>query len=101
MAPDQLDHSVARLLPWVRDDGAPCYLVTDGHGPVSRMADEMERMQIRMAVEIQEYAHSLVEDADATVLELRFAATRLSECLTDALRIAESRGGRLERERMT
>lgn len=61
----------------------------------------MERMRISMAVEIQEYARSLVEDVDATALELRFAATRLSECLTDALRIAKSRGGRLERERMT
>ncbi|MGW2838533.1 hypothetical protein ACWCWD_12125 [Streptomyces sp. NPDC001493] len=64
------------------------------------MADEMERTQMRMAVEVQEYAHAMTEDPDVTVLELRFVATRLSECLTDALRIAESRGGRLERERM-
>ncbi|WPW29574.1 hypothetical protein P6B95_20785 [Streptomyces atratus] len=41
-------------------------------------------------------ADRLQDAAGATVTELRFAAVRVAECLTDALRIAESRGGRLQ-----
>ncbi|WP_431047455.1 hypothetical protein ACQUSR_08920 [Streptomyces sp. P1-3] len=46
-------------------------------GYVSRLADDMEAVQLRMGN------------------ELRFLGNRLRESLRDALRIAESRGGRL------
>jgi hypothetical protein len=40
-------------------------------------------------------ARSLLGAPDASRPELRFTATRLTECLFDALRVAESRGERL------
>jgi hypothetical protein len=44
------DRAVAgRLLPWTGTDGRPCYLVGDGTGYVSRLADEIEDVQIDMA----------------------------------------------------
>ncbi|MFB7744557.1 MULTISPECIES: hypothetical protein [unclassified Streptomyces] len=85
----------ARLLPWASADGKPCYLSTDGHGYVARVADRLEAMQLAMAREVLDCAGSLIARPAATAVELRFAAVRLSECLRDALRIAESRGGRL------
>ncbi|MFE9403698.1 hypothetical protein ACFYNY_18175 [Streptomyces sp. NPDC006530] len=85
-----------RLLPWSGPDGKPCYLSTDGHGYVSRVADRMEAVQLGMAAQVVECARPLIAAPSATAAELRFAALRLSECLVDALRVAESRGGRLE-----
>ncbi|WP_329197478.1 hypothetical protein [Streptomyces sp. NBC_01435] len=96
---EQLDASCARLLPWARPDGGPCYLRTDGHGYVSRVADEMEVVQLDMGAEVLDCARPIIAAAGATVTELRFSAARLAECLTDALRIAESRGGRLQQSR--
>ena len=32
----------ARLLPWSGPEGKPCYLVSDGTGYVSRVADNIE-----------------------------------------------------------
>ncbi|GAA2270882.1 hypothetical protein GCM10010145_01690 [Streptomyces ruber] len=61
----------ARLLPWTGSDGRSCYLITDDHGgPVSRLADDTEAIQLDMGAR-------LLTHADA---------------LRDALRIAESRG---------
>ncbi|MFF8916709.1 hypothetical protein ACF08M_26150 [Streptomyces sp. NPDC015032] len=96
---EQLDATCARLLPWVRPDGGPCYLRTDGHGYVSRVADQMEVVQLGMGAEVLDCAKPVIAAAGATTTELRFAAARLAECLTDALRIAESRGGRLQQRR--
>lgn len=46
-----------RLLPWSGPEGKPCYLFTDdSDGFLSRMADDMETMQLRMAEEIVEFA---------------------------------------------
>ncbi|ROQ80813.1 hypothetical protein EES39_08160 [Streptomyces sp. ADI92-24] len=93
-APEQLDASRARLLPWPRPDGGPCYLRTDGHGYVSRVADQMEAVQLGMGAEVLGCARPIIAAPGASATELRFAAARLAECLADALRIAESRGGR-------
>lgn len=92
---EHADFLHARLLPWSRPDGGPCYLQTDGHGYVSRVADEMEAVQLSMGAEVLDCAKPIITAAGATVAELRFAAARLAECLTDALRISESRGMRL------
>ncbi|WP_455352331.1 hypothetical protein [Streptomyces sp. SYSU K217416] len=91
----KLDSARARLLPWTGPDGNPCYLSTDGNGYVLRVADQMEAVQLGMAADVLQCAQPLIADRQATAAELRFAAARLSECLADALRIAESRGGRL------
>lgn len=93
--PEQHDALHARLLPWARPDGGPCYLRTDGHGHVSRVADEIEAVQLAMGAEVLDCARPIIAATGATGTELRFTAIRLAECLADALRIAESRGGRL------
>lgn len=82
-----------RLLPWTNADGNPCYLsAAPADSPVSRLADDMERIQLAMGSELLGYAKGLSE----CPVELRFLAARLCEALADALRVAESRGARLE-----
>ncbi|MGW6293463.1 hypothetical protein [Streptomyces sp. NPDC055058] len=72
-------------------------LVTDGTETyLSRLADRIERQQIETAVLVLDLAGPMVEDdADVSAPELRWAARRLMECLTDVLGICESRGHRL------
>ncbi|MEU0377005.1 hypothetical protein ABZ093_06850 [Streptomyces cyaneofuscatus] len=90
------DASVARLLPWTGTGGKPCYVVGDGTGYVSRKADEVEDIQLDMAYELLGHADGLLAEPGVTAPELHFLASRLSECLEQVQRIAESRGSRLE-----
>lgn len=82
-----------RLLPWARD-GKSCYLSTDGgpNGVLSRLADEMEAVQLGMGVSVLGSADKVLSDPKSPYSEVRYTALRLSECLRDALRVAESRG---------
>ncbi|MFI1359294.1 hypothetical protein ACH4TV_37840 [Streptomyces sp. NPDC020898] len=74
----------------------PCYLITEDHGgPVSRLADATESIQLGMATELLAHVRELLPDTPRG--ELRFLAERLAEALRDALRVAESRGQRLNR----
>jgi len=85
-----------RLLPWTGQEGKPCYLFTDEHGgPVSRLADATESVQLGMGAELLAHARELLPGTPRG--ELRFLAERLTEALRDALRVAESRGQRLNR----
>lgn len=84
----------ARLLPWTGSEGKPCYLLTDGDGPLSRMADVMERTQLDMAQDLLDHAADLLADARSTPEQLRFLLARMREALTDVHRVAESRGMR-------
>jgi hypothetical protein len=85
---------VARLLPWSGPEKKPCYVITDDQGgPVSRLADAVESIQLGMGAELLGHAHELLPDAPRG--ELRFIAERLAEALGDVLRVAESRGQRL------
>ncbi|MFD3834786.1 hypothetical protein ACFWWC_00785 [Streptomyces sp. NPDC058642] len=85
-----------RLLPWTTDDGKQCMLRTDdGGGFLSRLADDFEAVQLAMGADVLSAARKVLEDPMSAHAELRYAALRLSECLMDALRIAESRGLRL------
>ncbi|WP_217143966.1 hypothetical protein [Streptomyces sp. AC627_RSS907] len=85
----------ARLLPWVGSEGKPCYLLTDGGGRLSRLADVMETTQLAMAEDLLEHAADLLADARATPEQLRFCLSRMCEALRDVHRVAESRGLRL------
>ncbi|MEU6677211.1 hypothetical protein [Streptomyces sp. NPDC046853] len=85
--------SPARLLPWPGPEGKPCYLIGDATGPVSRVADAMESVQLGMGGELVTYARDMIPNASET--EIRYLAERLTEALQDALRVAESRGQRL------
>ncbi|MGW0186820.1 hypothetical protein ACWDV7_13820 [Streptomyces sp. NPDC003362] len=83
----------ARLLPWTGLEGKPSYLITDEHGgPVSRLADSLEELRLGMGNQLLGHAHALLPAAPAG--ELRYLAECLTEALSDALRIAESRGQR-------
>ncbi|MBW8740589.1 MAG: hypothetical protein JF621_26950 [Streptomyces turgidiscabies] len=84
-----------RLLPWTTD-GKQCLLSTDDAGGyLSRLADDMESIQLAMGSEVLEHAGKVLDDQTASSGELRYAGVRLAECLRDALRVAESRGMRL------
>ncbi|MER6380923.1 hypothetical protein [Streptomyces sp. NPDC001250] len=87
-----------RLLPWTGADGKPCYLMGDGTGYVSRLADQIESVQLGMAAGLLDHATELLAEQRLTGGELRFLAERLSESLTDVKRVAESRGARLGQE---
>ncbi|OKH99805.1 hypothetical protein A6A06_22305 [Streptomyces sp. CB02923] len=84
-----------RLLPWSQEGGKQCLLSTDGDGPVSRLADEMEAAQLDMGTELLDHAGAMLGEPDASAGELRFLANRLVEALHDALRVADSRGRRV------
>ena len=87
---------VVRLLPWPSPEGKPCFLRTDHHGGyLSRLADEMETIQLSMGTEVLAHAREVIEDPKASAPELRYVAAQLGACLSDALRVAESRGMRL------
>ncbi|MEU9190089.1 hypothetical protein AB0D14_37275 [Streptomyces sp. NPDC048484] len=84
-----------RLLPWPSPDGKPCYLVTDGGGYLSHLADDLEAVLLATGADVLALARPLLDNPVSPNTEIRFAGLRLAECLTDALRVAESRGMRL------
>ncbi|MFP3989368.1 hypothetical protein U9R90_18115 [Streptomyces sp. E11-3] len=85
----------ARLLPWSGPEGKPCYLIGDGDGPVSRTADAMESVQLGMGAELLAYSREMLATTQPPPHELRFLVQHLTEALHNALRVAESRGDRL------
>ncbi|KOV63742.1 hypothetical protein [Streptomyces sp. MMG1121] len=82
----------ARLLPWSTPDGKPCFLHGDGSGYLSRVADNVESLQLGMASELLDHAADMLADRKTTPDQLRFVLARMSEALRDVHRIAESRG---------
>lgn len=80
-----------RLLPWNGPAGRPCYLVGDGTGYLSRVADTMEAAQLDMADELLDHAADMLGDCWVTAAQLHFLAARLAEALRDVRRVAESR----------
>ncbi|MFD5951820.1 hypothetical protein ACFWAZ_38660 [Streptomyces collinus] len=85
-----------RLLPWPSPEGNPCFLVTDDNGSyLSRLADELEALQLATGTDVLGHARKVLDDPASPYAEVRFAGLRLAECLTDALRVAESRGMRV------
>ncbi|MFD7612864.1 hypothetical protein [Streptomyces sp. NPDC059828] len=83
-----------RLLPWTGAEGKPCYLIGDGDGYVSRLADNIESVQLGMAVDLLDHTDDLLSDRSATPEQLRYVIARLAESLRDVHRIARSRGNR-------
>ncbi|MFF5722781.1 hypothetical protein [[Kitasatospora] papulosa] len=85
----------ARLLPFAGPEGKPCYVLGDGAGHVSRVADDIESVQLDMAAELLGHATDMLDDRQVTAVQLRYVAARLAESLRDVHRIARSRGARL------
>ncbi|MEV7772737.1 hypothetical protein [Kitasatospora sp. NPDC086791] len=85
-----------RLLPWTSPEGKPCYLVSAAEGGyVSRLADDVEATLLDTGADVLDHAREVLADLASPCAEVRFAASRLAECLRDALLVAESRGLRL------
>ncbi|MER6028279.1 hypothetical protein [Streptomyces sp. NPDC001851] len=87
--------SSSRLLPWAGSEGKPCFLVGDGTGYLSRVADTIETVQLGMAADLLDHATDMLADRKTTAAQLHFLASRMVEALRDVCRIAESRGARL------
>lgn len=88
----------ARLLPWSGPEGKPCYLLGDGTGYLSRVADNIESVQLGMAADLLDHVADLLADRSATAEQLRYVVARMAESLRDVHRIAQSRGERLDAE---
>ncbi|MEV6791141.1 hypothetical protein AB0M87_03885 [Streptomyces sp. NPDC051320] len=85
-----------RLLPWPSPEGKPCFLVPDSAGGyLSRLADETEAVQLAMGADVLGHSRKVLADPMSPYAEVRYAGLRLTECLSDVLRVAESRGMRL------
>lgn len=87
---------MGRLLPWTGSDGQPAFLAPGSeNGALARLADSLEESQLQDASVVFDHALSVLENENASDVELRFVAERLSECLFNAMRVADSRGARL------
>ncbi len=86
-----------RLLPWATPDGLPCYLSTDGEGYLARLANGIEEVQLTMGQELLDHTRGVLAPGERalTDAEYRWLACRLTEALSDALRVADSRGQRI------
>ncbi|MFC7984312.1 ATP-binding protein [Streptomyces sp. NPDC057336] len=82
-----------RLLPGAGGYGRPALLITDGDGPVSRIADHMEAVQLGLGERLLGRARELLEGPRPGGRELRSLAGQLADALADALSIAGARGG--------
>ncbi|MBW5252133.1 MULTISPECIES: hypothetical protein [Streptomyces] len=88
-----------RLLPWASPEGKPCWLSTDDPGSLmSRLADDMEDEQIECGEQVWAGSRAVLADRAAGERAVRFALTRATESLGDLLRIAQSRGHRMQRQ---
>ncbi|MFD8070735.1 hypothetical protein [Streptomyces parvulus] len=82
-----------RLLPWSGPDGKPCYLSTDDSGGyMSRLADNIEAVQLGMAAQLVERVSAVLGDQDARPEDLRRMLAELTGALGEVLRVANSRG---------
>ncbi|MDX3571973.1 hypothetical protein [Streptomyces sp. ID05-47C] len=70
--------------------------MTDDSGSrLSRLADDLEALQLATGADVLVLARTVLDDHASPYAEVRYAGLRLAECLTDTLRVAESRGMRL------
>lgn len=87
-APNEL-----RLLPWSGPAGKRCYLSTDDpDGYMSRLADNIEAIQLGTAAELLEEAAEAFDDQNVDLSDLRRLGHDLTGSLRDVLRVAVSRG---------
>ncbi|MFJ8768361.1 hypothetical protein [Streptomyces clavifer] len=82
-----------RLLPWSGPEGKPCYLSTDDLGGyMSRLADNIEAVQLDMAAALLEEVSGTLDNQDTDLNDLRRLVHDLTGALRDVLRVAASRG---------
>ncbi|MFH8289424.1 hypothetical protein [Streptomyces sp. NPDC018059] len=86
-----------RQLPWTSPEGKPCYLDTDdSQSLLSRLADDVEEAQLSSARDVLLGSEAVLADVAAGERAVRFALTRTTESLRETLRIAHSRGARIQ-----
>ncbi|MDX3752423.1 ATP-binding protein [Streptomyces sp. AK08-02] len=88
-----MDH--VRLLPWTGANGQPSLLVSGGDGPVARIADRVEAVQLALADRLLGRAQEMIAAPELSISELGALTAQLTEALRDVLLIAECRGARL------
>ncbi|MET8058642.1 hypothetical protein [Streptomyces microflavus] len=82
-----------RLLPWSGPGDKPCYLSTDDpDGYMSRLADNIEAVQLGTASELMEEAAEALDNQDTSLDEMRCLVKELTGALRDVYRVATSRG---------
>ncbi|MFE8008589.1 hypothetical protein [Streptomyces sp. NPDC057418] len=82
-----------RLLPWSGPGGKPCYLSTDDPGGyISRLADNIEAVQLATAAELLEEVSGSLDNEEAGRDNLCRLGYDLTGALRDVLRVAVSRG---------
>ncbi|MFE0807237.1 hypothetical protein ACFW34_07095 [Streptomyces sp. NPDC058848] len=92
--------SPLRLLPWTTPEGNPCYLSTDNDDSrLSRLADDVEEALVDSGEQVLAGARAVLGDRRAGERAVRCALARATEALQDVLRIAVSRGARIEMAR--
>lgn len=91
---DEVNQAV-RLLPWTGSEGQPCLLISDGDGPVTRIADRVEAVQLGLANKLLGRAQEVIAAPELSISELGALTAQLTEALRDVLLIAECRGARL------
>ncbi|SES36657.1 hypothetical protein SAMN05421870_12033 [Streptomyces qinglanensis] len=85
-----------RLLPWVTESGNPCFLsADDGTGVLAQLADVVQDEQLCDADAVRKDGQEVLGDSAADAAALRQALEASNRALTDALRVADSRGDRL------
>ncbi len=85
-----------RLLPWETETGKPCFLSAgDTDGPVSRLADEIEAIQLQDGADVLAGARAVLDDRQAGECALRRTLRATTQVLGAVLRVADSRGARL------
>ncbi|MGP8300192.1 hypothetical protein ACTPOK_20125 [Streptomyces inhibens] len=88
------DSASMRLLPWTTTDGNPCFLISDGDGLLSQLADDFEAELTSSATNVLAGARAVLADQQADSRLLRFALERAAESLDDVLRVNKSLGTR-------
>lgn len=82
-----------RLLPWSGPGDKPCYLSTDDpDGYMSRLADNIEAVQLDSAGELLEEASEALDNQDTSLDEMRCLVKKLTGALRDIIRLATSCG---------
>ncbi|MYU32886.1 hypothetical protein GTW52_07130 [Streptomyces sp. SID8358] len=82
-----------RLLPWRSPEDKPCYLSTDNpNGYMSRLADNVEAVQLGRAAALLEVVSKTLDDERADQMALRRLGHALTAALEEVLRVAISRG---------
>lgn len=87
--PEPRPVAALRLLPWPGPEGRPATLHGSG-GYLSRLADEIEDLQLSSARAVFDLAPVVLDNTAADPQQIRLAARRLHESLGDVLRLTEN-----------